>query len=98
MKTKNEASDSLIASMHKLCKENFDLGPYNKMSSESTQRSIAIRGEIWDNLESLCVLRGMEPTPESLSSSAGCLPTIFEDYTQSIEDFKAIVKSELAMM
>ena len=84
--------------MYELCQEDDSLGTFSKMPPASKQRSQEIRGELWDLFASLCQHHRLDPTPESLSSAAGCLPSTFSDMEPDMESFKELILNELSMM
>jgi len=94
-----EDTKRIITTMYDLCQEDVNMGFYGKMSPSNKQRSHSIRVELCDHFSSLYQLRhNREPYPESLSSSAGCLPSIFADMEPDMESFTEVVLSEILSM
>jgi hypothetical protein len=90
--------EEVVSVMYDLCQEEDSHGPYSIMPAASKERVQQIRSMLWDHFEILCKHRGIHPTPESLSSSAGCLPSMYGDSGPDLEAFTKIVEEELAMM
>lgn len=90
--------DETVLKMYELCSEEDGMGSYSRMDATSKERVQQIRSELWDHFALLGKLRGLDPTPESLSSSAGCLPSMFSDSEPNLTEFAKIVEEELSMM
>jgi hypothetical protein len=90
--------DEVVLAMFELCAEEDRLGPYSGMDATSRERAQQIRSELWDHFATLCRFRGMDPTPESLGTSAGCLPSMFSDSEPNLTEFTQILEDELSMM
>ena len=94
-----EDINRINATMYELCQEDINMGFYGKMSPSNKQRSHNIRVELCDHFSSLYKFRhDTTPYPESLSSSAGCLPSIFADMEPDVESFTEVVFSEVLSM
>jgi hypothetical protein len=93
-----EARADTVAAMYALCQEEISLGLYSKMSPISRIRVQAIKRELWDGFEALCKQGGVQPYPESLSSAAGCITSMFADVEPDEEEFGKMLLSEVSMM
>ena len=87
----SEIVEKAISKMFQLCLEEHALGSWSRMSQESRNRVLQIRGDLWDGFESICAVRCIKPTPESLSSAAGGLPCMFSDNLPDLEQFHELV-------
>ena len=87
-----------VAAMYASCKEDVSLGPYSKMTPACRDRSRTITGEFWDGFESLCKQGGVQTYPETLSSAAGCITTMFADVEPDEDQFGKMLLSEISMM